>query len=195
MYTLTTFQSYIFRDTSRKLTARRVRSKGAIALSEAGDIESYPTKAFSINTHHTGSTSSRTGTPPMRIGTPPVDMGSPQPSASPQKESRFTQFNFSPVRTLRNVRQSILPSYHSAAPNRVTHSRSSSTYSRSTSGESKRFWAKKNRNSEIPDVPLQISAPLNINPNFAHLVKPNLAHHPSQRRPENDDGLKEFNFK
>lgn len=150
---------------------------------------------MSINTHHTGSNSSRTGTPPMRIGTPPVDMGSPQNITSPQKESRF-DFNFSPVRTLRNVRQSILPSYHSTSPAKgMFHKRSSSQYSRSTSGESKRFWSKKRPESEVPDMPLQISAPLNVNPNFAHLVKPNLAHHPSQRRPENDAGLKEFDFK
>jgi hypothetical protein len=123
-------------------------------------------------------------------------MGSPQHTASPQKESRFSQFNFSPIRTLRNVRQSILPSYHSTSPvKNVSHSRSSSTYSRSTSGESKRFWSKKRPESEIPDMPLKISAPLNVNPQFAHLVKPNLAHHPSQRRPEPDSGLKDFEFK
>lgn len=32
----------------------------------------------------------------------------------------------------------------------------------------------------------EISYPLNVNPQFAHLVKPNLAHHPSVRRPEAD---------
>lgn len=32
----------------------------------------------------------------------------------------------------------------------------------------------------------EISYPLNVNPQFAHLVKPNLAHHPSVRRPEFD---------
>jgi len=30
----------------------------------------------------------------------------------------------------------------------------------------------------------EISYPLNVNPQFAHLVKPNLAHHPSVRRPD-----------
>jgi hypothetical protein len=44
-------------------------------------------------------------------------------------------------------------------------------------------------------MPINISAPLNVNPNFAHLVKPNLAHHPSQRRGDNDGGLKDLNFK
>ncbi|ORY10857.1 hypothetical protein BCR34DRAFT_337748 [Clohesyomyces aquaticus] len=177
--------SFVFRDKSRHITARRVRSHGAITLSEHGDIES-DLKAMSVTTHHTGASSFRTGTPPMRMGTPPVNMGSPQHLASPQKESRFSQFNFSPVRTLRNARQSILPSYHSSSPLRVFgHSRSSSTYSRSTSGETKKPMKKK-RESSVPRMPLEISAPLNVNPQFAHLVKPNLAHHPSLRRPEGD---------
>ncbi|KAF2018126.1 hypothetical protein BU24DRAFT_165151 [Aaosphaeria arxii CBS 175.79] len=182
--------SYVFRDSSRHMTARRVRAKGAIALTETpeDDIESCQ-KAFSINTHHTGSSHSR-------AGTPRVDMGSPQ-LASPMKESRFSNFNFtSPIRTLRNARQSVLPSYHSASPLKVFgHSRrSSSTYSRSVSGESRKP-GKYNRDSEVPEMPLKISAPLNVNPQFAHLVKPNLAHHPSVRRGENtDDGLKEFKF-
>lgn len=140
-----------------------------------------------MKTHHTGSSYSRTGTPPMRTGTPPIDMGSPKDISSPHKESRF-DFNFSPTRTFRNVRESILPSYHSSSPLKVPPTRSSSTYSRSTSGEPKRFWGMKKRpESEVPPMPLQISAPLNVNPNFAHLVKPNLAHHPSQRRPEDSE--------
>ncbi|KAF2471575.1 uncharacterized protein BDR25DRAFT_285079 [Lindgomyces ingoldianus] len=176
--------SYVFCDKSRHITARRVRSHGAITLSENGDVESDP-KALSVTTHHTGSSCSRTGTPPCRMGTPPINLGTPQHlTASPCKESRFSQFNFSPVRTLRNARQSILPSYHSSSPLRMFgHSRSSSTYSRSTSGESKKQ-SKKKRESDVPRMPMEISAPLNINPQFAHLVKPNLAHHPSVRRGE-----------
>ncbi|KAF2794734.1 hypothetical protein K505DRAFT_336662 [Melanomma pulvis-pyrius CBS 109.77] len=201
--------SFIFRDKSRHITARRVRSHGAITLSETGDrdIEVDPKhKAFSINTR--SSSSLRTHSPP-RIGTPPVDMSSPE-LTSPQKSSRFSQFNFSPARTFRNARQSILPSYHSASPlknmfgrtdaagttngNGNTHTRSSSTYSRSTSGESrwpsyKKNKSKNNRDSDVPHVP-EISAPLNINPQFAHLVRPNLAHHPSVRRPDVDFATK-----
>jgi hypothetical protein len=122
-------------------------------------------------------------------------MGSPQNVASPQKESRF-DFNFSPARTFRNARQSLLPSYHSSSPARAQPSRSSSTYSRSTSGESRKWWnSRKRPDSEIPDMPINISAPLNVNPNFAHLVRPNLAHHPSQRRADNDAALKDLDFK
>jgi hypothetical protein len=42
---------------------------------------------------------------------------------------------------------------------------------------------------------VNISAPLNVNPNFAHLVKPNLAHHPSQRRVGDEGGFKDINIK
>jgi len=31
---------------------------------------------------------------------------------------------------------------------------------------------------------MEISSPLNVNPQFAHLVKPDLAHHPSARKPD-----------
>ena len=165
----------MFRDTSRNITARRVRSHGAISLSTIADPESFSDpKALSITTHHTGSSLSRSGTLPQSN------------FESPVKESRFAAW--SPARTLRNARQSILPSYHSRnfSSNTGAPSRSSSTYSRFTSGEPKKNHKKK-RTSSIPSVPLQISAPLNINPQFAHLVQqPDLAHHPSQRRPSDD---------
>lgn len=41
---------------------------------------------------------------------------------------------------------------------------------------------------------LNISAPLNVNPNFAHLVRPDLAHHPSLRRGDGGE-MKDFEFK
>ncbi|KAF1960356.1 hypothetical protein CC80DRAFT_466145 [Byssothecium circinans] len=197
--------SFVFRDKARFITARRVRSKGAISLTETpADIEtqSYQDpkhKAFSLSLHHAGSTSSRMGTPPIRHATPPtrhatppIDMGSPQPS-SPQKESNPYQFNFtSPMNAIRSARQSFLPSYHSESPPRPQYAkenkRTSSIYSRSTSGQTKRgFWHRR-RDSEIPDVPHvpEISRPMNVNPQFAHLVKPDLAHHPSVRRPGAD---------
>jgi hypothetical protein len=184
-------QSFIFRDKSRNITARGVRSRGAMTLSEVDTESQYDPKhkAFTINTHHTGS-SSRShvgGSPPMHMGTPPVDCGSPQ-LASPNKESHLSQFDFSPLRAFRNARQSILPSYHSTSPTKPFANRpASSLYSRTTSGEpqKKRFWQRKQEQEEIPRVP-EISYPLNVNPQFAHLVRPNLAHHPSIRRPEAD---------
>ena len=201
-------QSYVFCDRSRNVTARRVRSRGAIALSEAdaeSQYESYDPKhkAFTINTHHTGSTTSRTHvnySPPMRQpspqmsirpGTPPVDCGSPQAPQLPT--SHLGQFEFSPMRVLRSARNSILPAYSNSSPisppkpGFFSHRPSSSIYSRTTyggePGNRKKFWQRQKDDEEVPHVP-EISAPLNVNPQFAHLVRPNLAHHPSVRRPE-----------
>jgi hypothetical protein len=153
-------------------------------------------KAFTISTHHTGSSSSRSNmnghTPPMRMGTPPVDCGSPQvpsptyPTEPTNNPNRLSQFQFSPFNAIRNARQSFLPSYHSTSPNKSswpTRRPASSIYSRTTSGEpqKRKFWQRKQEEEEeIPKVP-EISYPLNVNPQFAHLVRPNLAHHPSVR--------------
>jgi hypothetical protein len=196
-------QSFVFRDTARRITARMVRSRGAMTLSEVDAESQYDPKhkAFTINTHHTGSSSSRRSmnghTPPMRIGTPPVDCGSPQvPSPTHPNDhnpNRLSQFTFAPFNAIRNARQSILPSYHSAAatspekstwPNRRP---ASSLYSRTTSGEpaKRRFWQRK-QEEEVPHVP-EISYPLNVNPQFAHLVRPDMAHHPSVRRENEND--------
>ena len=186
--------SFIFRDVARNITARLVRSKGAITLTEEPEIPMTidtedKLRAFTISTHHTGSTNSRYGgSPPLRVATPRVDMGSPQPDHStPHNGSRFSQFDFNPFHAFKNARTSVLPSYHSSSPKPGHHRRTSSLYSRSTSGQTKRsFWLKgRTRDSDVPHVP-EISGPLGVNPQFAHLVKPTLAHHPSTRRPEAD---------
>jgi hypothetical protein len=166
-----------------------------MTLSEVDAESQYDPKhkAFSLNSHHTGSTRSNIGgTPPMHMGTPPVDCGSPQmnPSNEQHNPNRLSQFNFSPLNAFRNARQSFLPSYHSTSPTKPWANRpASSLYSRTTSGEPQKrhFWQRKQQqeDEEIPRVP-EISYPLNVNPQFAHLVKPNLAHHPSVRRPEAD---------
>jgi hypothetical protein len=154
-------------------------------------------KAFTITTHHTGSSSSRTNmagvTPPSRNGTPRVDCGSPQVANKEEDSNNLSQFNFtSPIRDrFRNARQSFLPSYHSASPAKpfFSHRPSSSIYSRATNGEpqKKKFWQRQREEQEEETSRMpEISYPLNVNPQFAHLVKPNLAHHPSVRRPEAD---------
>jgi len=181
--------SFVFRDKARNVTARRVRSHGAQTLydTEAPDPK---LKAFTISTHHTGSTYSRTGTPPIDMGSPQSQHQAPYPASSPeaQRANRLSQFDFNPLHAFRNARSSVLPSYHSTSPTKglfTPNRRTSSLYSRSTSGQTKRsFWLKR-RDSDVPRVP-EISGPLNVNPQFAHLVKPNLAHHPSVRRPEAD---------
>ena len=196
--------SFVFCDKSRRITARMVRSRGAMTLHEDLETQYDPKhKAFTISTHHTGSSTSRSnvygGTPPMRMGTPPVDCGSPPLSThSPSKENsgsgnHLAQFDFSPLRAFRTARQSFLPSYHSSAanpkPGFFSRRPSSSIYSRTTSGgePSKKFWQRQREEQEEETARMpQISYPLNVNPQFAHLVKPNLAHHPSVRRPEMD---------
>jgi hypothetical protein len=186
-------QSFVFRDKSRHITARSVRSRGAMTLSEVDTESQYDPKhkAFTINTHRTGSTRSNIGggSPPTHMGTPPVDCGSPQLAPPNEPPNRLSQFDFSPLRAFRTARQSFLPSYHSTSPTKPQRP-ASSIYSRTTSGEpqkNRKFWQRKHaqEDEEIPRVP-EISYPLNVNPQFAHLVKPNLAHHPSVRRPEAD---------
>ncbi|KAE8859275.1 hypothetical protein PTNB73_08755 [Pyrenophora teres f. teres] len=177
--------SFVFCDKSRHITARMVRSRGAMTLHEDFETQYDPKhKAFTISTHHTGSSTSRQNvygnTPPMRMGTPPIDCGSPQLSHhSPTKKTMAASF---------------LPSYHSSAANPpktgfFSRRPSSSIYSRTTSGgePSKKFWQRQREEQEEETARMpQISYPLNVNPQFAHLVKPNLAHHPSVRRPEMD---------
>lgn len=143
----------------------------------------------------------RNMTPPMRMGTPPtmgaptprVDCGSPQIEQQ-QSHNRLSAFAFSPISAFKSVRGSFLPSYHSTSPPKpgfLGNRPSSSIYSRTTYGgepAKKKFWQRMAREEEpeVPRVPAEISGPMNINPQFAHLVKPNLAHHPSVRRPEAD---------
>jgi hypothetical protein len=189
--------SFIFRDKSRRITARMVRSRGAMTLHEDLETQSQydpKHKAFTISTQHTGSTSSRTninngGTPPMRMGTPPVDMGSPQVPTQAAEPNRLSQFDFSPLRAFRQA----LPTYpaqspaNNPKPSFFSHRPSSSIYSRTTSGEParKKFWQRQREEQEEEAARMpEISYPMNVNPQFAHLVKPNLAHHPSVRRPE-----------
>ncbi|KAF2745661.1 hypothetical protein M011DRAFT_469328 [Sporormia fimetaria CBS 119925] len=188
--------SYIFRDKSRDITARQVRSHGACAesLSER-DIEahSYTPKEFgSAKSFHSSSTSSRSlstrqPSPPLRIitpNTPVVDMGSPPPPASPEKVSGFG--------FLRSARNSLLPSYHSSPfkTPRGAGNRASSVYSRSTSGETRRWitnFGRRKPEEDVPALPMNISGPTNVNTKFTHLVKPDLAHHPSVRRGEDKE--------
>lgn len=206
--------SFVFRDKARNITARRVRSRGAMSLQEeleAASAYDPKHKTFTISTHHTGSSSSRTNMhkspPSLRMGTPPVDCGSPplipndnndnDENKDGDTQTHPNNSSFGPLRAFRTARQSFLPSYHSTSPTHAkpspsfffSHRPCSSIYSRTTSGEpqKKRFWQRQREEQEkeaarMPDI----SYPLNVNPQFAHLVKPNLAHHPSVRRPEED---------
>lgn len=145
-------QSYIFQDKKLKVTARQVRSKGAVAISDKEAQLENPSKPSSIVTSF------------------------PTPSYAPS--SAYSQatspIKKSPVRRfMHNARQSILPSYRSEVP----------PYPRTPPGGWPTSPVKAAKTGESEEAaPMEISAPLNVNPQFAHLVRPNLAHHPTNRR-------------
>lgn len=74
-----------------------------------------------------------------------------------------------------------LPSYRSTSPEALADS-PTSKYSRSTWDTRKKiFGLGRKRDSVGPPLPINISAPLNVNPQFAHLVqRPDSAMHPSR---------------
>ncbi|EON68861.1 hypothetical protein W97_08119 [Coniosporium apollinis CBS 100218] len=156
--------SYIFRDTSLNITARRVRSHGAVAIRNSNSTSgSPPRKSLSISTasieQHT-------------FGHHSPAFKSPISLRSPFK-------NFSPAKTFRAARDSILPSYHANMKN------APAPYASSPTSEYSQPMSKKGaRESVGPRIPINISAPTNPNPAYAHLVRPEVAKHPSERRGE-----------
>lgn len=120
-------QSYIFRDTSRAVTARQVRAKGAVA------VVSSSTRHFNL---------------PPKGSTDSIEQLTALPLSN--RLSRWAGLGKRPT----------LPTYHtSPVP--------SSHYSL--------------RNSMESQEGLKISGPLEIDTNFAHLVRPDSAFHPSKR--------------
>ncbi|TKA63509.1 hypothetical protein B0A49_04536 [Cryomyces minteri] len=124
--------SYVFRDSSLRVTARQVRAKGAVA------VRGHKTHSATVSTSSVQQT--------------PIPVTPSKPASNP--------FRF----LTRRDRQSTLPSYHSASPT----SSPTSKYSRGT------------RESVGPRIPINISAPIGVNPQFAHLVKPASVYHPSR---------------
>ena len=135
---LTLKQSFLFRDAKLGVTARQIRAKGAVAISDREvAIDTDKSAASIVSSFPAGSSI----------------YSHPSPRKSPVKAF------------FRNARDSILPSYHSRAPYTSR--------------------AQKKAEAESPRSPvMNISGPLNINPQFAHLIKPDEAHHPSKRRPD-----------
>ncbi|KAK0904889.1 hypothetical protein LTR02_006753 [Friedmanniomyces endolithicus] len=155
--------SYVFRDRSKGVTARQVRAHGAVAV------------------HQTPMPNTRTAPAPelaqSYIRTPTT------PSKSSNPFHIFTS----------KRRQSLLPSYHSNSPisSPVKEGNSpSSKYSRATDCTKKHGFSfiGRNRQSVGPKLPvnahgreMEISAPMGVNPQFAHLVqRPDSAMHPSR---------------
>lgn len=153
--------SYVFRDRKQGITARQVRAKGAVAVHQSPmpgtEGPSAPELAQSLL---------------------------PKPVTTPTKNHGFNFFSS-------EHRNSALPSYHSSStvssPIKEAVS-PSSKYSRATDCSKKVFsFMGRNRQSVGPKLPvnvkqreMQISAPMGVNPQFAHLVRPDSAMHPSR---------------
>lgn len=81
--------------------------------------------------------------------------------------------SFNPFKRMTRC-EDTLPSYHSSSPEINKEAVSpSSKYSRATCDTNKRlFFGGRKRDSVGPSLPINISAPMGINPQFAHLVQP-----------------------
>ncbi|KAK4982260.1 hypothetical protein LTR66_009304 [Elasticomyces elasticus] len=160
---LNVFASFIFRDARQGITARQVRAHGAVAI------------------HKTPKSSSITSAPYMSPKSQ-VQIVSPAPVTPRNPASNpFRLFTGSD-------RHSVLPSYHTNSPAKFTSPGAvspTSKYSRATNCSKKMFGLgrdREKRESVGPQLPINISAPLYVNPQFAHLVKkPQNAVHPSGR--------------
>ncbi|KAK3113553.1 hypothetical protein LTR53_009038 [Teratosphaeriaceae sp. CCFEE 6253] len=154
--------SYIFRDRKQGITARQLRAHGAVAIHQ---------------------------TPMPGTGTPPAPELAQQYIPSPITPTKTS----SPFHLFTSERrQSTLPSYHShsQASSPIKEPLSpSSKYSRATDCSKKVFsFINRNRQSVGPKLPvntrereMEISAPMGVNPQFAHLVqRPDSAMHPSR---------------
>ena len=160
--------SYVFRERKSGITARQVRAHGAVAA---------------LRTPRTGS-----GTP----SAPELAQSYIHHPVTPTKSSN-------PFRILTTERrQSTLPSYHSSSPKSSESPpypardpvSPTSRYSRATACTKKKVFGimGRNRNSMAPplpvnvqDRPMEISSPMGVNPQFAHLVqRPDSALHPSR---------------
>lgn len=170
--------SYVFRDRGNNITARQVRAHGAVAASMTPKAQSVVSSTPSapelaqtyINANNTPVTPSKSGNP-----------------------FRFLSSD---------RRQSILPSYHTASSTPAPPSppyqprepvSPTSRYSRATACTRKKvfgLFGTNKRESLAPPLPInpqqqnrpmEISSPIGVNPQFAHLVqRPDSALHPSR---------------
>lgn len=195
--------SFVFRDSKLRITARNVRSSGAVAVQDA-EAQMEAAKTLSIKTSMQSMTLNQSPFTPSNK--------SPAPSTSPRP-------TYSPTRTIfQQARASLLPSHYRTS--RYTASNYSRSYYagddekppippvppyptseagttvapsiREKAGRHKKSGSKdsskskrESKRSSFGRFPINISSPLNSNPRFAQLVssvkKPDLAHHPSQR--------------
>lgn len=197
---LTFFQSYIFRDRKAGITARQVRAHGAVAIHQHQHTKTASSCGSTIETG-----SSYTRTPPAPVLAQSYIPNPISPSTTGNSAAATTTKN--PFRWNANrTSQTELPSYHSAAnqkyPPTVTAEEEdrpvspTSRYSRLTNCTKKKVggFFGRNRDSLAPPLPvnpqqpqreMEISAPMGVNPQFAHLVqRPDSALHPSRNQGE-----------
>lgn len=146
--------SYIFRDRPAGITARTVRAKGAVAVTERevhahGAVEVH--KAYSVSSgEESGSSATMHDATHAESEFEHIPTPVPQGGRSRNTWS-FLRMNF------RGEEHSSLPSYYLNSPS------PSSRYSVRTGVRE-----------------LTISKPLAVNPQFAHLVRPDLVYRPSR---------------
>lgn len=170
-WTLTFCQSYVFRDRKQGITAREVRAHGAVAVHQTPmPTPSAPVLAQSYISNSVNSSPTKGANNYFRFGT------------SDQRES-------------------VLPSYHStsstSSPVKQQPLSPTSRYSRATTCTKKKVLSFMGRRQSLaPPLPvnaltqhqngssgrpMEISGPLGVNPQFAHLVqRPDSALHPSR---------------
>ncbi|KAL1302858.1 hypothetical protein AAFC00_003188 [Neodothiora populina] len=150
--------SYIFRDNKQDITARQVRAQGAVA------VHKKPMSTSSIRSAPTMQSMSPS-TPAKRF------------SKAFHRMSRSNTMPTLPLYT-KSPEVATMPV---ASPEQPQPS-PSSKYSRATCDTAKKlFGGSRKRESVGPSLPINISAPMNVNPQFAHLVqRPDSALHPSR---------------
>ena len=193
-------QSYIFRAKPLGVTARQVRSKGAIALTIERQKEQTKAWSFVNSSNHSNHASPAKGSTPMtqqqQQQTPYTPyLAGPIPVTPPNNiTSKSDRFN--PLRrfTAFGGRQPTLPSYHTSP---VVDTKGSAKYNfdaEMSDSPSSKYSARpkyldatskygaglRYGETDVARPVMEISAPLSVNPQFAHLVRPESCMHPSR---------------
>jgi hypothetical protein len=182
--------SYIFRDRKEGITARMVRSHGAVAIHNKTPKSVYSTDSCASHT------------PPAPVLAQSYIPNPIAPSPTDTNTNTSTRTSANPFRFRHSERRESggLPSYRTAAASpSVSHHAGhhdaplspTSKYSRATMCTKKKVYGmfgRQSRQSLAPPLPvnvehreMEISAPMGVNPQFAHLVqRPDSAMHPAR---------------
>jgi len=152
---LTQVQSYVFRDRKANITARHVRAKGAVAIAEA---EQRSQLNYAVDRKVSSSEASTSST---------LHDPDEEPAPEPLAERLPA--------TIRNTWSFLrLPFRSDEANNTTNNNESKSRLPSYQNSPSSRY------SERLGVRELKISAPLAVNPQFAHLVRPDSAYHPSR---------------